>query len=471
MSAPVLVWFRNDLRLADNPALAAAAATGAPVLPLFVLDDEAAGPWKPGGASRWWLHHSLTSLAADLGGLVLRRGEAAAIVGDLVREHWIGQVFWNRRYEPFAIEQDKAIKAELQARGVEVKSFKASLVHEPWEVAQKGGGPYKVYTPYSRAWFDLPPDGPALPRPDGLTLATGVASDRLEDWALLPTRPDWAGGLRESWRPGEAAARERALAFIEDSVASYGSTRNAPGTDGVSRLSPYLHFGEISPRQLLHAVQVLGSEKAAFAWVRQLCWRDFAYHTLYHFPQFPDRPLREEFERFPWAERQDQLRAWQRGRTGYPIVDAGMRELWHTGWMHNRVRMITGSFLAKDLLVPWQAGAAWFWDTLVDADLANNSMGWQWVAGCGIDAAPYFRIFNPLLQGEKFDPHGTYVRRWAPELAKLPAEWIHKPHAAPAEVLRAAGVTLDGTYPRPIVDHSIARDRALAAYQSLREAA
>ncbi len=475
---PAILWFRNDLRLADNPALVAAAATGRSVLPVFLLDDETPGPWRLGAASRWWLHHALDQLATDLrrhrGDLLLRRGDAGKLIRQLVEETGARHVFWNCRYEPWAIEQDKALKRALKEEGVTVESFNAALCFEPWEITQKGGGHYKVYTPYSRAWFDLdgPPEPLDVPKPLHL-LEPSPVGDALDDWGLLPRKPDWAGGIRKAWSPGEARALEEATAFADEAVDDYGSERDFPARPGVSRLSPHLHFGEIGGRQLFHLVRSRtlarrGSWQKARPYLRQLAWRDFAYHTLFHAPGLPDEPLRPEFAAFPWSDDERLFQAWTRGQTGYPIVDAGMRELWATGYMHNRLRMITGSFLTKDLLMPWQRGEAWFWDTLVDADLANNSMGWQWVAGCGIDAAPYFRIFNPVLQGERFDPDGAYVRHWVPELSPLPDRWIHKPFAAPEDVLSEAGVVLGETYPRPLVDHGKARDLALEAYRGLR---
>lgn len=480
MTAPAIVWLRDDLRIADNPALYAAAESGAPVLPVYIMDDAAAGDWRFGSARRWWMHHSLTSFGADLkqlgATLVLKQGDAATILHDLVARTKAEKVFWNRRYTPFGIEQDRAIKAALKERGVAVESFNACLAFEPWEIAQKSGEPFKVFTPYSRVWFDRGPPPEPWPAPKTLKGAEGVDGDRLESWGLLPTKPDWSGGMREAWRPGEADAWRRADAFLNGPVDGYGENRNLPSLEGTSRLSPHLHHGEIGPRQLFHAAKGLKGEKSVgkggtHDWIRQLCWRDFSHHTLFYRPEFPDEPLRPEFGKFPWEDDAERFKAWTRGQTGYPIVDAGMRELWTTGYMHNRLRMIVGSFLTKDLMIPWQRGAHWFWDCLCDADLGNNSMGWQWVGGCGIDAAPYFRVFNPVTQGEKFDRDGGYIRRWVPELAKLPAKLIHKPHEVPEDTLRAAGIELGKTYPRPIVDHKVAREKALEAFYGLRRAA
>jgi deoxyribodipyrimidine photo-lyase len=467
--SPLLVWFRQDLRLADNPALREAIATGAPVIPVYVLDDETAGAWAMGGASRWWLHRSLSSLTKDLGALglslILRRGNAQTCLDALIAETGAAGVYWNRCYEPFAVSRDKTIKADLEARGLAAKSFDASLLFEPWTIASKAGTPFRVFTPFWKACLAAEP--PAMPVPAPMRAsapATWPASDKLADWALRPTKPDWSDGFA-FWEPGEAGAQKRLASFVDRALDDYAGARDLPGVEGTSRLSAHLHFGEISPRQCFHAAR--GAEK----FLAELGWREFAHHLLFHIPDLPESALRVEFRDFPWRDDDAKLRAWQKGRTGYPIVDAGMRELWRTGWMHNRVRMIAASFLVKHLLLPWQAGQAWFWDTLVDADLASNSASWQWVAGCGADAAPYFRIFNPMLQGAKFDPEGDYVRRFVPELAALPNECIHVPWEAPAETLRKAGVKLGVTYPKPIVDHGEARARALAAFQSLKEAA
>lgn len=472
MTGPALVWFRNDLRLADNPALAAAAASGAPVVPLYILEEDAADPWPLGGASRWWLHGSLERLGAALAALgsplVLRRGHPAAVLDEVLAETGAAAVHWNRRYAPSRIACDSRIKETLKARGLTVHSHNAGLLNEPWTVRTKTGGPFKVFTPYWRAVQALPEPPPPLPAPHCLAAPpTAVGSDHLDEWRLLPQRPDWAGGLRDSWVPGERAARDRLAAFLDGPVAGYPAERDRPDHDGTSALSPYLAFGEIGPRQVWHAARHAAAARPALAsgvesFLRELVWREFNHSLLHMAPHMPEAPLDERFADFPWRDDPDGLRAWQRGLTGYPIVDAGMRQLWQTGWMHNRVRMIAASFLIKDLLIPWQVGEAWFWDTLVDADLANNAGNWQWVAGCGADAAPFFRIFNPVLQGEKFDPEGDYVRKFVPELARMPARWIHKPWEAPADVLRQAGVRLGTGYPRPVVDHGMARDRALA---------
>jgi deoxyribodipyrimidine photo-lyase len=472
--APVLLWFRQDLRLTDNPALAAALASGRPVIPVYVLDHETPGAWAPGGAARWWLHHGLAALAASLAErgsrLVLRRGRAEAAILRLVEETGAAAVHANRLYEPWARASDAAVAAALKQRGVAIHGANAALLFEPWSVRTQAGGSFGVYTPFSRACFAAgPPPQPTrapsrIPAPDRFP-----PSDHLDDWGLLPKTPDWAGGLRETWTPGETAAQARLDRFVAGPLADYDRLRNRPDLDATSGLSPHLHWGEISPRQVWHAAEAAGAPrgKGTETFLKELLWREFSYHLLWHRPEMPEQPLKPAFAYFPWRNDPTAVRAWQRGRTGYPIVDAGMRQLWHTGWMHNRVRMIVASFLIKHLLLPWQEGEAWFWDTLVDADLAANSASWQWVAGCGADAAPYFRIFNPILQGAKFDPEGAYVRRWVPELARLPAALIHAPWQASPLELRDAGVVLGKSYPAPIVDHSTARARALAALDSI----
>ncbi|MEX2629975.1 MAG: deoxyribodipyrimidine photo-lyase [Tistlia sp.] len=480
--SPTLVWFRLDLRVCDNPALQAAAGRGAPVVPLFVLDDAEAGDRGFGGARRWWLHHSLAALAGSLRqrglSLVLRRGRAAEILPEVARSTGAGAVYWNRCYEPWRIARDRALKRELAGDGLEVESFNAALLHEPWTVKTKAGGPFGVYSAFWRALQQRPVADP-WPAPGPMTSVAGVAGDLLDDWGLLPRRPDWAGGLRETWTPGEASAQGRLDAFLEHGLEDYASERDRPDLDSTSRLSPHLHFGEIGPRQVWAAVQAFlerqdGRPRAAgsSAWkfLAELGWREFSHHLLYHHPTLPEAPLRAQFEAFPWSDDEGLFRAWCRGLTGYPIVDAGMRQLWHSGWLHNRLRMIVASFLVKDLLIPWQRGEAWFRDTLVDADLANNAASWQWVAGCGADAAPFFRIFNPVLQGEKFDPRGDYVRRWVPELARLPDRYLHKPWEAPESVLRPAGLRLGTDYPEPLVDHRRAREKALAAFEAIKQA-
>ena len=478
--SPSIIWFRRDLRLADNPMLQAAVQRGAPILPLFIWAPEEEGHWEPGAASRWWLHQSLQALEAKLHGvgskLLIRRGPSLGATRALVQETGAGAVFWNRRYEPASIARDLEIKKSLRADGLEVESFNGGLLHEPWTIQNKSAKPYQVFTPFWKCCLAQPdPAQPlALPReiaapqhwPDSLPLS---------ELKLEPT-VNWAEGFRARWQPGSAGAHAQLRRFLRDRAPGYSVDRNRPDLAGTSRLSPHLHFGEISPREIWHALRrnaqlkkSPGLEWRHTPFLTELGWREFAHHLLFHFPHTPTDPLRAEFKRFPWRENAAGLTAWQKGRTGYPIVDAGMRELWATGWMHNRVRMIVASFLVKDLLLPWQEGARWFWETLVDADLAQNTLGWQWTTGCGADAAPFFRIFNPTSQGQKFDPQGDYVRQWCPELARLPAKWIHAPHEAPAEILAAAGMEPGRTYPEPIISHTIAREVALEAFLRLKQ--
>ncbi len=479
--SPTILWFRLDLRLADNAALAAALARGGAIIPVYILDDGGEGRWRPGSASRWWLHHSLAALDAALrqrgSRLILRRGESGAALKALVRETGAGAVYWNRRYEPASIERNASTARELAAAGHEAKNFNSALLFEPPAIANKQGRAFQVFTSFWRHCQAQPvPDAIGVPRGRFPAPARWPRSFTFAELGLRPA-VSWDTHMREAWLPGEAGALKRLRSFLERHLKDYDTRREMPAMLGTSQLSPHLHFGEIGPRQIWAAVRALSKESGVFPTSRgaqrfltEVGWREFAYHLLYHFPEMPEQPLRRDFARFPWAKDPGgaKLLAWQRGRTGYPIVDAGMRQLWATGWMHNRVRMIAASFLVKHLRLTWTLGVAWFWDTLLDADLASNTLGWQWSAGCGVDAAPYFRIFNPVLQGRKFDANGDYVRRWVPELAQLPAEFIHRPWEAPEAELVRAGVTLGKTYPRPIVDHATARRKALEAWRSLR---
>ena len=474
-----LVWFRSDLRLADNPALRAAVAAGSPVVPFYIHAPGEEGTWGPGGASRWWLHQSLGRLRQSLAGLgaelcVRASNDSLGTLQTLIRECGATRVLWNRRYEPAIRARDEIIKRSLRRRGIETQSYASALLHEPWTLHSRSGGPYQVFTPFWRHCKSLADPAEPLPAPGAVrSPAKRPASQTIESLELLP-RLDWPSGLAAAWTPGERSAQRQLQRFLDEALDDYSSRRDEPGTPSTSRLSPHLHFGEIGPRQIWHAVRRRAQAQGRnFSWrdsqfLAEIGWREFAHHLLYHFPHTPEQPLRADFARFPWRSSRMQQRAWQRGETGYPIVDAGMRELWRTGWMHNRVRMIAASFLVKDLLLPWTCGTRWFWDTLVDADLASNTLGWQWIAGCGADAAPFFRVFNPVTQGARFDPAGIYVRRWIPELALLPDRWIHQPWAAPAEVLHAAGISLGVSYPRPLVDHDSARQSALSAFASLR---
>lgn len=439
----IIVWFRKDLRLSDNPALYAAAKKGV-VLPLYILDETL------GAASKWWLHHSLLALEESGVPLILRSGDPEKILAQLLKETKAEAIYWNRCYEPESIKRDIQLKKKFP-----VESFNGSLLHEPWEILNDSEEFYKVYTHYWKKSLKLDKIEKPLPKPQ-VRWAKGVRTEKLSSWKLLPTHPNWASKFDSFWEIGEEAAQKKLRSFISTSLKAYGHDRDFPAIVGTSRLSPHLHFGEISPRQIWHAAP------HASKFLSEIGWREFSYYLLYHFPKLPTAPFRPEFAKFPWKKNGKALKAWHQGKTGYPIVDAGMRELWSTGWMHNRVRMIVASFLIKDLLQPWQEGAAWFWDTLVDADLANNSASWQWVAGSGADAAPFFRIFNPVLQGKKFDPDGTYIKRWVPELAKVPPKWIHEIWEAPEEIQALAK-----NYPSPIVDHEEARKIALMAFQKL----
>lgn len=478
MTAPIIYWFRQDLRIHDLPGLAAAAATGQPVVPCYILDDESAGEAAPGRASRWWLHHSLQALSAQLREvglrLVLRRGESAGELARLVAETGAESIYCSRHYEPWAQDLESRLHRRMADAGVAFKRYPGVLLFEPGQVLNKSGGPFKVFTPFWRHCRNAPPLPPPRRAVDKFHAYPGVvATESLDRWELCPARPDWAAGWTDLWQPGPDGARKRMRSFFADAIGDYSEGRNHPARDATSRLSPHLHFGELSPRQLWYeALQFAAAEPAmedqVDKFLSELGWREFSYHLLYHFPTLPERPFKAQFSHFPWLANAPGLRAWQRGQTGYPIVDAGMRELWQTGYMHNRIRMVVASFLTKHLMVHWREGARWFQDTLLDADLASNSCGWQWVAGSGADASPYFRIFNPVIQGEKFDKQGVYIRRWVPELAALPDRYLNRPWEAPQEVLTAAGVSLGDSYPGPIVDHKFAREAALAAYGSIR---
>ena len=464
-----IVWFREDLRLADNPALSAAAELG-PLLPVFILTEH--GTRSLGGAARWWLHHSLRALNADLCGLSLHHGDPGSILERLARRTGATAIYWNRRYTPEAIAQDTAVKTHLTEIGLEVRSFNAALLNEPWEIATGSDTPYKVFTPYWKAARNRPVADP-LPTPTVTLLQRPDDSGTHTDWALTPTAPNWARTWTDHWQPGETGARARLTAFLDEGLGTYSRDRDRPDLPATSRLSPHLHFGEISPRQVhaaanfhagLEPMLASGTEK----FMSEVGWREFSHHLLYHFPTMATENWRPTFDAYPWLDAPQHLDAWQRGQTGYPFVDAGLRELWQTGFMHNRVRMIAASFLVKHLRIHWREGEAWFWDTLVDADAANNAAGWQWVAGSGADAAPYFRIFNPIAQGQRFDPNGAYVRRWCPELAELDTRFIHAPWEASPMELAAAGITLGETYPHPMVNHGEARAAALEGYRGIK---
>jgi deoxyribodipyrimidine photo-lyase len=485
---PSIVWLRDDLRVADNPALHAAVERGEPIVVLYVLDEESDGIRPLGGAALWWLHMSLSRLGdslRELGSpLVLRRGKAAEVLDDLVAEVGAGAVLWNRRYGGAEVAVDTAIKKDLGDRGLDVRSFQGSLLVEPWTVMNKQGEPFRVYSPFWRAAQEQAEPRTPFPAPDALDApARALRSEDLDDWGLLPTEPDWAGGLRASCDPGEAAGLRRLEDFVHHELEDYAEDRDRPAALSTSRLSPYLRWGEVSPFQVWHRIQrtrgrkVGGDDANAAKFLSEIGWREFSYHLLYHHPDLATRNFTPRFDRFPWEEPTDAtLGAWQRGMTGVPLVDAGMRALWRDGHLHNRVRMVVASFLIKNLLIDWRLGEQWFWDTLVDADAANNAASWQWVAGSGADAAPYFRVFNPVLQGQKFDPSGEYIRSYVPELAHAPRDVVHEPWKAQGDLVASAEDVADeqaagglAAYPSPIVDLKESRRRALAAYDVVKD--
>ena len=479
MSSVAIVWFRRDLRLADNPALDHARNHHDRVVGVYIHDVAAEGRWTAGAASRWWLYHSLRSLSSELskrgGRLLIYSGDTRRRLARLIDDTGARGLYFNRLYEPDLVRQDRKICSWLENRErIEVRSFRAGLLFEPWELTRDNDHPYRVFTPFwnrmQKQWRPVT----ACPQPRALSVPDKLPEDHgLDRLDLLPEIP-WDEGLADTWTPGEKGARRRLERFADQGVGDYARVRDIPGRDGTSCLSPHLHFGEVSPGQVCLALDASGSlpgGRGALAHVRELAWREFSASLLFHFPDTPDKPLNERFASFPWRSGYSRdLAAWKQGLTGIPMVDAGMRQLWHTGWMHNRVRMLVASFLTKNLLIPWQEGARWFWDTLVDADLANNTQGWQWTAGCGADAAPYFRIFNPATQGERFDGQGEYIRRWIPELAGLQEKAIHAPWTARPEVLDQAGIVLGRDYPKPLVDLKASRSRALEAWERIRHA-
>jgi deoxyribodipyrimidine photo-lyase len=477
--APCIVWFRDDLRLSDHPALHAAATTKRPVICLYVFDEttQSIGARQIGGAARWWLAQSLRALEKSLGAigvpLLLRSGSAPKIIPEIARESGASDVFWNAIAQAPHLSIERDVSNALSDLGINAQSFVGDLLVAPDSVRTMEGRGLRIFTPFWRRIQAMGAPPEPLPAPNHLLAGPSLTSETVESFGLEPTRPDWAGGLRETWTPGESAARKQLQNFLKTGLAGYASERDRPDRDGTSGLSPHLRFGEISPRQVWHAAHFRAAEHPALAsdadkFLSELGWREFCRHLLFDIPDLEARNLQPSFDAFPWRRDEEALIAWQRGQTGYPIVDAGMHQLWHTGVMHNRVRMVVASFLVKHLLIDWREGEQWFWDTLVDADAGSNPANWQWVAGCGADAAPYFRVFNPVLQGEKFDPDGAYVRRWVPELAQLPKKLIHQPWKATPLELAGAGVTLGKTYPQPIVDHREGRERALKAYEKIR---
>ena len=476
-SAPAIVWFREDLRLSDNPALHAAVSSGRPLVLLYILDEQTKGLRPLGGASKWWLDKSLRALAADIkqagAQLTLRSGQSADVLDTVIEETGAETIFWNRRYDQPERDLDAAIKEDLTQRGLDVSSHNARLLNEPWQVETNAGGYYKVFTPYWRAARNNFVARDTYGRHKTLS-GPKPESESLDDWGLHPSNPDWSTGF-DDWTPGEDGAIARLNDFLDGPINGYKEDRNRPDLDmSTSGLSPHLRFGEIGPLQIwraVHAGMEAGTipEKDGHTFLSEIGWREFSHTLLFYNPALASENYNDSFEFMPWRKDKNAFDAWTKGQTGYPMVDAGMRQLWQTGWMHNRVRMIVASFLTKHLLLPWQDGEAWFWDTLVDADPANNAASWQWTAGSGADAAPYFRVFNPISQGSKFDETGAYVRRFCPELKDLPDKYLHAPWEASEEILNKAGIQLGKTYPKPIVDHSGARQRALDAYDTLKE--
>lgn len=475
-NSPSIVWFRSDLRIKDNPALNAAAKRGNPIICIYILEKD--GRCR-GGASKWWLHQSLSALEQSLapigGTLILRSGDPEQVISDVISETSASAVYWNRRYDSDGMETDAALKTTLKACGITVDSFKANVLFEPWEIEKLSGGFYKVYTPYKRACLARGVSRGPLAAPKAIHTLKSIKSDPLESWNLTPNSPDWSRPMAESWNPGEAGAAERLMSFLHDGgIDGYKLNRNLPAIEGTSRLSPHLAFGEISPYQiwaLATSPDIEAPTQDLETFLSEILWREFSYQLLYYNPKLANKNFQPRFNTFPWKSNTELLPNWQQGNTGYPIVDAGMRQLWQTGWMHNRVRMVVGSFLVKHLLLDWRLGEKWFWDTLVDADPASNAASWQWIAGSGADAAPYFRIFNPMMQGDKFDKAGKYIRMYVPELENMPDKYLNAPWEAPEHVLKSASVKLGVTYPKPIVDHAVARQNALAAFAKTKETA
>ncbi len=476
--APIVVWLRRDLRLSDNPALQFATTQKQPVVLAYIYDNH--DPWQLGGASKWWLHHSLKAFAESIdragGHLCLFTGKSLEVLTKIIRETGADTVVWNRRYEPAAIESDSVLKEQLGKTGLTVKSFAGNVCHEPWQVQRTGNQPYKVFTAYWRASLKIESLPPTKAVKKLTNCVSGVSHEaELQDLALLPSL-SWAEAFPAHWQPGEAGAHKALKLLLSSRLEGYQTNRDIPSVEGTSRLSPHLAFGEISPRTINASIRdALVKKKIADddnteTFLREIGWREFAQHLIYHFPHTTDNPLDKRFEKFPWKKpNRKALSNWQQGYTGIPLVDAGMRQLWQTGWMHNRVRMVVGSLLIKNMGYHWLEGARWFWDTLVDADLASNSMGWQWVAGSGADAAPYFRVFNPVRQGERFDPEGEYVRHWVPEIAALGKKHIHAPWTATDAELAEAGIVLGKTYPKPIVDLSVSRHAALDRFSKIKQ--
>ena len=475
METPIIYWFRNDLRLLDNPSLHYAVETGKPIF--FVYIDDAKAGWAPGAASRWWLHQSLLSLQKDLSELNAKlyyfSGSNIEILSKLAAEIQSDQIVYSRVYEPAAIDQDRKLLTLLNDKNVELNISQGNVLFRPGSVLNKQGNTYRVFTPFYKACRELGITSQTIERPKKLLPFSYKGNClSLEELDFLPNKP-WQNGLKARWKPGEKNAGQLLKKFVRGNLFQYSENRDFPNLDSTSHLSPYLHFGEISPQRIIYHLTEIGNEHPrleveAEKLIRQLVWREFACHILVSYPFTTDKPFQDKFSKFPWKRSDKKLvQAWQQGKTGYPLIDAGMRELWATGYMHNRVRMIVASFLTKNGLIHWKEGALWFWDTLVDADLAQNSMNWQWVAGCGVDAAPYFRIFNPITQSKRFDSEGSYIRRWCPVLSDLPSKYIHAPWEAPDHILKLANVKISVNYPEPILDLKDTRERALQVFQSI----
>jgi len=469
----IIFWFRQDLRIVDNPGLSKSLKSDK-VLPIYILDDINSNDFAMGAASRWWLHNSLRELNKNLDNkLSLYKGDPLEILESLSSRFNIKGIFWNRCYEPWRIERDKKIKSKFIEKDIIVETFNSALLWEPWEILKSDNTPYKVFTPYYRKGC-LMSEAPRKPlsAPNLNTLFEDKENVlQLDDLNLLP-RIKWYKEMEKLWEPGEKGAHKKLESFLSDGLLGYKEGRNFPSKKNVSQLSAHMHFGEISPNQVWHRAKLKKDlpriEKDLDHFLSELGWREFSYNLLFHFPELPRENLQKKFDNFPWIENEILFDKWKKGLTGYPIVDAGMRELWQTGYMHNRVRMIVGSFLVKNLLLHWHKGEEWFWDCLIDADLASNSASWQWVAGSGADAAPYFRIFNPILQGKRFDPDGSYIKKFIPELEQLPSKYLFSPWEAPIEVLSEANIELGSDYPEPIVDLIKSRDRALEAFSTIR---
>jgi len=477
----VIFWFRQDLRLSDNPALHAAIKSGNAIIPFYCYNDVESGQWAPGAASRWWLHHSLSSLANDIkqcgSRLVIRKGDSVKCLTTLIKQTRADTIFINRLYEPDHIARDNQVSQELNKLGVNLQSFHGNLLYSPDAIRNQSGQPYRVFTPFYRYTLKLGFDSRVTARPKKLpAVPNHLKSDSIASLKLLP-KIKWYTSFEKYWLPGESGGLQNLKRFCKSGLSNYKVARDVPSMDGTTELSPHLHFGELSSRQIISQLNRTvensserSSGNARDSVVRELVWREFANHILVHFPFTTDQPFQEQFARFPWKQSDRQfMTAWQSGNTGIPIIDAGMRQLWHTGWMHNRVRMVVASLLTKNANLHWLNGAKWFWDTLVDADLASNSMNWQWVAGCGVDAAPYFRIFNPVTQGKKFDPQGEYVRRWIPELKNFPLRYLHEPWNSPLKLQQEADIIIGRNYPRPIIDLSSTRKQILASYNRHRK--